>query len=318
MAYSKRNGIDKALDQVDRVLENLEKKQVKRKTLENKSVQCHSAENSTKEIGKNLRRPRGVLLPKSANKTRQIKQDTMRNHSERILEDNTHKEILSSTPNESKNSHNFTSISYISNIAQKNKKKLKRKSIRRIDRNSSTDISRCYLQKVENHPSKNISTKINTETKTNNMRYIDKENHKKKSRKRTVHSESSKSRISTHAEPTQSSINRMLLTEKIQKHQDNILPYVPVGKQSGSHNCGVQIQQEIGKLLLDPKAALSWNEKQDLIKQNSDKNINAGSISNFYCKKREGKDCPQLCEEEIYRALKNVNKEISEFIVKSV
>lgn len=328
MAYSKRNGIDKALDQVDRVLENLEKKQIRRKPQENKSVQCQSSEKSTKEIVKKSRRPRGVLLTRCPSKTGQIKQDTISKHNKRTLENNTRDEVvLSSTPNVSKtthkNSHNFTSISHISYIAPQNKKKLKRKRIKRINENSSTDeeISRCYLQRVENHTSKkqvendtpkNVSTKTIKKTKSSYMRYIDKENKKKSNREKIqVPSESSKSRISTHAEPTQSSINRMLLTEKIPKQQDYILPYVPVGKQSGSHNCGVQIQQEIGKLNLDPKTVLSWNEKQDLIKQNSDMNVNI-------CNKREGKECPHLCQEEIYRALKNINKEISEFIVKSV
>lgn len=309
MAYSKRNGIDKALDQVDRVLENLEKRQSKRKPQEDKYIQCHSSEKNTKEIVKKSRKPRGVLLPRNAIKTGQIK------HNKRTLEDNNH-DVLSSTPNTSKtifkNSHNLTSISHISNIAPQNKKKFKRRKIKRTNENSSTDeISRSYLQRVESHTTKNTPSKNIKANKNFNQENT------KKCRKKNVPSENSKSRTSTHAEPTQSSINRMLLTEKTQKHQDIIFPYVPVGKQSASHNCGVKIQQEIGKLKLDPRAALSWNEIQDLIRQNSDKSVNTDSIKALYFKKREGKECPQLCEEEIYRALKNINKEISEFIVKS-
>ena len=43
--------------------------------------------------------------------------------------------------------------------------------------------------------------------------------------------------------------------------------------------------------------------------------INSGSITNPCFKRREDRDSPQLCEDKIYCALKNINKEIAEFIV---
>ncbi|CAL4115237.1 unnamed protein product, partial [Meganyctiphanes norvegica] len=191
----------------------------------------------------------------------QVKKNTISRQNKRTVEDSTH-DILSSTPNGSKitnkNSHNFTSISHISNIAPQHKKRIKRKRIKRRPENSSTDedLSRYNSQRIENIPFRNASTKVVKKMKTNSLRNIEKENKKQGNKEKEAPSESSKSRISTHAEPTQSSIHRKLLTEKIQKQQDNnIFPYVPVGTKGFSHNCGIKIQQDLGKLKLDPKAA---------------------------------------------------------------